>query len=115
VEIVASVALSELGTLPVTKWPGVPDDLWKGLKGWESGQQVPVTRAQFAALESWISAQPRLPRWYVAPEYRSLAAVNLCCLEALDTWGAEYLWRPLLDEASEQAPEGSDPEWQPTL
>ena len=35
--------------------------------------------------------------------------------EALDTWGAEYLWRPLLDEASEQAPEGSDPEWQPTL
>lgn len=114
VEIVASVALSELGTLPVTQWPGVPAEVEK-LKGWEPGQQVPVTRAQFAALESWISAQPKLPRWYVAPEYRSLAAVNLCCLEALDTWGAEYLWRPLLDEGSEQASGSPDPEWQPTL
>lgn len=116
VEIVASVALSELGTLPITKWPGVPDDLWEHLKGWERGQQVPETRAQFAALESWISDQPKLPRWYVAPEYRSLAAVNLCCTEAFDTWGAEYLWRPLLDEASEGKPsEASESGWHPTL
>jgi hypothetical protein len=114
VEIVASVALSELGTLPITQWPGVPEEIGK-LKGWESGQQVPVTRAQFAALESWISAQPKLPRWYIAPEYRSLAAVNLCCFEALDQWGAEYLWRPLLDEAPEGGSGSPDPEWQPTL
>ena len=117
VEIVASVALSELGTLPITRWPGVPEGLEK-LNGWESGQQVPVTREQFAALESWISDQPRLPSWYIAPEYRSLAAVNLCCTEALDTWGAEYLWRPLLDGSTEKedaSEERPDSDWQPTL
>jgi len=113
VEIVASVALAELGTLPVTRWPGVPEDLASKLSGWDSGQQVPETPAQFAALESWISAQSKLPRWYVAPEYRSLAAVNLCCHEALDTWGAEYLWRPLLDEAPPS--ESPEEDWQPTL
>lgn len=114
VEIVASVALAKLGTLPVTRWPGVPETL-ETLKGWEPGQQVPVTPEQFAALESWISGQSKLPRWYVAPEYRSLAAVNLCCREAFDTWGAEYLWRPLLDEASDEKTGSPDPDWQPTL
>jgi hypothetical protein len=113
VEIVASVALSELGRLPITKWPGVPFDL--GFPEWERGQQVPVTRAQFAALESWISGQSSLPRWYVAPEYRSLAAVNLCCAEALDTWGEEYLWRPLLDGVPAGASETPNPDWQLTL
>jgi hypothetical protein len=83
--------------------------------GWGSKQQVPETREQFAALERWISDQPRLPRWYVAPEYRSLAAVNLCVGEALETWGAEYLWRPLLEQASESAPEVPAEDWQPTL
>lgn len=119
VEIVASVALTELGTLPITQWPGVPEGLGKSLDGWGTGQQVPETPAQFAALERWISDQPRLPRWYVAPEYRSLAAVNLCVGEALETWGAEYLWRPLLDEASEasseEAAEAPAADWQPTL
>lgn len=117
VEIVASVALSEMGKLPVTTWPGVPTDLNEHLKGcgWGSKQQVPETREQFAALERWISDQPRLPRWYVAPEYRSLAAVNLCVGEALETWGAEYLWRPLLEQASESAPEAPAEDWQPTL
>jgi hypothetical protein len=110
VEIVASVALAELGGLPVTRWPGVPTEV-ESLPGWEPGQQVPATRAQFAALERWISGQSELPRWYVAPEYRSLAAVNLCCAEARDTWGEAFLWRPLL-EGAEARP---DPDWQPTL
>jgi hypothetical protein len=111
VEIVASVALSELGTLPITHWPGVPEDL--KLKGWERGQQVPETREQFAALEQWISGQSLLPDWYVAPEYRSLVAVNLCCSEAVGTWGVNYLWRPLLDSGG--GPGSPDPDWQPTL
>lgn len=111
VEIVASVALAELGTLPITRWPGAPEDLAEKLSGWEPGQQVPVTREQFAALERWISGLPTLPRWYADPEYRSLAAVNLCCFEGANQWGEGYLWRPLLEGASE----GSDPEWQPTL
>ena len=113
VEIVASVAISELGTLPVTKWPGVPDDLWEGLEGWGSGQQVPATRAQFAALEHWISEQPDLPRWYVAPEYRSLVAVNLCCGEASETWGEDYLWRPLLDGSP--GGDSGDLDWVPSM
>lgn len=119
VEIVASVALAELGRLPIDKWPGVPEGLWKHLGGWAEGQQVPETPGQFAALERWISAQPKLPRWYAAPEYRSLAAVNMCVGEATETWGKEYLWRPLLDEASEgsseEALEAPAADWQPTL
>jgi hypothetical protein len=110
VEIVASVALSDLGALPVTRWPGVPAGLER-LPGWEPGQQVPATREQFAALESWVSAQADLPRWYVSPEYRSLVATNLCCAEARATWGEDYLWRPLLDGASAHP----DSDWQPTL
>ena len=104
VEIVASVAVSDPGVLPVTLWPGVPEAL--ELSGWERGQQVPTTREQFASLERWISTQPALPDWYVAPEYRSLAAVNLGCAEAKETWKEDYLWRPLLDE---------DPDWLPTM
>jgi hypothetical protein len=114
VEIVASVALSGLGTLPITRWPGVPEELDR-LKGWQPGQQVPVTRAQCAALESWISAQPSLPRWYLAPEYRSLAAVNLCCTEAMGIWDEDYLWRPLLDGVPAGVPGTPGPNWGATL
>jgi hypothetical protein len=117
VEIVASVALSEMGKLPIITWPGVPTDLHKHLKecGWGSTQQVPETREQFAALERWISVQSKLPSWYMAPEYRAVAAVNLCCKEASETWESDYLWRPLLDEESEEAPEAPAEDWQPTL
>jgi hypothetical protein len=111
VEIVASLALSELGTLPIREWPGAPSNLHEYLKdcGWELGQQVPVTRAQFAAFEELMSTQSKLPSWYSAPEYRSLMAVNLCWSEALEQWGEEYLWRPLLASTPE------DGDWLPTL
>ena len=108
VEIVASLALSELGTLPITTWPDVRENLHKVLTGcgWEPGQDVPVTREQFATLEVAMSMRSTLPDWYAAPEYRSLAAVNLCHSEAKGQWGAEYLWRPLLE---------GDSDWRPTL
>ncbi|WP_005034615.1 hypothetical protein [Holophaga foetida] len=109
-EIVSSLALLEPGVLPLKAWPGVPEALWKSLSGWEAGQQVPATRAQFAVLEEWVSRQPRLPSWYVTPEYRAAAAVNLCCQDAVDSWGPGYLWRPLLPGEAE-AGEG----WMPTL
>lgn len=111
VEIVASVALAELGTLPITRWLGAPEELAEKVSGWEPGQQVPVTRVQFSGLERWISGLSTLPRWYADPEYRSLAAVNLCWHEGVDQWGEAYLWRPLLEVDSESP----DPEWQPKL
>jgi len=114
-EIVASVAVQELGCLPITLWPGAPTDMATQLNevqdcGWEKTQQVPTTRAQFQALETWISKQPILPSWYRSPEYRALTAVNLAVGEAMEVWESGYLWRPLLDSQS-----GSDDEVYPQL
>ena len=109
-EVVASIAIQEPGAMPITEWPGVPVSVER-LEGWQVGQRVPVTRVQVAALERWISEQPGLPRWYLDPEYRAMAAANLCCSEEWDQWGEGFLWRPLLDMDSGR----EDPGFLPSL
>lgn len=107
VELVCSVALETLGVLPITHFEGVPK-----LPFLPEGHQVPTTRAESEKLESWIDTLGgKLPRWYSAPEYRSLVALNLAVSEAVNQWGgADYFWRPLIDaqdaqELSEALPE----------
>jgi hypothetical protein len=110
IEIVASISIEEPGCIPITDWEGVPASV-EYLEAWEKGQRVPVTRAQFGALERWVSDLPRLPEWYMDPEYRSMTALNLCCSEEREHWGEGFLWRPLLEIETES----EDSDWVPSL
>ncbi|MBP1626959.1 MAG: hypothetical protein H6Q00_1434 [Holophagaceae bacterium] len=96
-EVVASVALTTLGVMPVKQWPDVPSSVWEELPGWQPGQQVPTTRQELAALEHWLREQAKVPNWAATPDYRSQAALNLCWVEAREQRPEAFLWQPLLE------------------